>query len=516
MDWQLVIAINVMIISFIALVFGHINRRSSDPWMIAVHALILVVAGVALDLGSANAGTYALGLFVVLAAAPGLLVHYANRAYLQARYADAARFAAWGARLHPSPSMTFNAAVMGALAADDAGESVAMLEALLVRATPPQAAQLEATAARLKGDWAGVLAIARDETRDTRALKDLEIRALGELGNTDEMIAVYEASKAHLAPASLRFAQMVVLAYSGRPDAIALLRTDDSMQLNAEFISFWEAIAVFNAPGRRGEGRAMLERVAETSTIRTNREAALRYLAGPGGKPPNPPSPQAAVAVEQVVKRWYEAGTMRAAKLARSPFTVALIIANSLMFAAEHTVGGVEDAGTLVLLGALWPPLVTQNGEWWRLVTALFLHYGVAHFAINMASLSILGRMVETAFGSRRMLAIYALGGLGSMATVFAAMASGMSEADFVVGASGAVMALFGAWAARILRRYAQSRDVLDRQPVILMGLIVLIQCAVDLSVPQISFTAHISGFLIGFVLGLMLSREDAGRSPAG
>ncbi len=75
---------------------------------------------------------------------------------------------------------------------------------------------------------------------------------------------------------------------------------------------------------------------------------------------------------------------------------------------------------------------------------------------------------------------------------------------------------MFGAWAARILRRYAQSRDVLDRQPVILMGLIVLIQCAVDLSVPQISSTAHISGFLIGFVLGLMLSREDAGRSPAG
>jgi rhomboid protease GluP len=95
---------------------------------------------------------------------------------------------------------------------------------------------------------------------------------------------------------------------------------------------------------------------------------------------------------------------------------------------------------------------------------------------------------------------------------VFAAMTTGVSKADFVVGASGAVMALFGAWAARILKRFLQSRDVLDRQPAILMALIVLIQCAVDLSVPQISFTGHISGFIIGFVLALMMNREAGSR----
>ncbi len=183
----------------------------------------------------------------------------------------------------------------------------------------------------------------------------------------------------------------------------------------------------------------------------------------------------------------------------------ALIALNAAMFAAEGTMGGVEDAETLVNLGALWPPYVNENGEWWRLVTALFLHYGWAHFSMNMASLAILGRLVESAFGSRGMALIYALGGIGSMATVYAAMALKWSAADFVVGASGAIMALFGAWAARLILRWQRSRDVLDRQPALLMGVVMAVQVGVDLSVPQISFTGHLSGFIIGFLVALLL-----------
>ncbi len=505
MEWQLVIALNVMMISFIALVFGLMNRHSSDPWMLGAHVLIVAVGGLALYLGSTQAGTYTSGLFLLLVATPGLLVTYANRAYMQARYGDAAGYATWAARLHPSPAMTFNAAVMRALAAADTRTSVAMLEALHDKATPVQAAQLDATAARLNGDWTRVLEIARDPARDARALKELEIRALGELGRTDEMIAVYEASKAYMAPASLRNAQMFVLAFAGRPDAIAMIRSDRHTKLHPEFIAFWEAVSVFNAPGRRGEGRAMLEQIGKTSTIGTNAEAAVRYLAGPAGEAPRPPSPEAAAIVDQIVGRWREAGTLGAAHLARSPVTLALIALNAAMFAAEATMGGVEDAETLVNLGALWPPFVSENGEWWRLVSALFLHYGWAHFSMNMASLAVLGRLVESAFGSRAMTLIYALGGIGSMATVYAAMVLKWSAADFVVGASGAIMALFGAWAARLILRWRRSRDVLDRQPAMLMALVMAVQVGVDLSVPQISFTGHLSGFIIGFVVATLL-----------
>ncbi len=88
-----------------------------------------------------------------------------------------------------------------------------------------------------------------------------------------------------------------------------------------------------------------------------------------------------------------------------------------------------------------------------------------------------------------------------------------ISSADFLVGASGAIMALFGAWAAWLLRRWMRSRDVLDRRPAVMIGLLLALQCAIDLSVPQISFTAHIGGFITGFLVAAALGGRSAGRS---
>ncbi len=508
MDWQLVIAINVMMLSFIALLFGLLSRQYGDVSMMVLHALVVAAGGAALYAEFAHAGTLVGALFLGLIVVPGLLLQRSSRAYLEARYADAARLAKWAARVHPSASMRFHAQMLSALNTDDSARAISELEGLKAGALPRQRTQIELTQARLQGRWEDVLAILRDPANDTRGLHEYEIRALGELGRIDEMVAAYERSKAYLNALSLRNAQLFMLAYLGRPHAVTLLRTGKRLPMHPDFLAFWEAVAVFNAAGRRGEGRGMLERVAMTSGLDAVRQTARLYLdrAGASGQPAI--SIEARAAADRLERRWQEAGEMSASRLIRLPVTMSLIVANAIMFGLEHVMGGVEDGEALLRLGALWPPFVTENGEWWRLVAALFLHYGVAHFVMNMASLSLLGRMIETVYGSRRMLAIYALGGLGSMATVLAAMTTGISKADFVVGASGAVMALFGAWAARILKRYAQSRDALDRQPAILMVLIVLIQCAVDLSVPQISFTGHISGFAIGFLLGLMMSSE--------
>lgn len=505
MEWQFIIALNVMMISFIALIVGLINRHQTDPWMLTMHAGIVAAGALALYLGLDHAGTLLAGLFVFFVAAPGLLLLRANRAYLQARYGEAVNCATWAARLHPSPLMTFNAAMLKAMATEDIDQNLARLQQLRSRADACQATQIDTTVARLHGDWGEVLRILYDPASDARGVPEVEIRALGELGRTDELVEAYERNKARMSPHSLHLAQIFLLAFCGRPDGIALLRSSKKSVMHSDYLSYWEAVAAFNARGRRGEGRALLETVANARVLPAVRASARRYLDTAGTCEPVCPSPASAAVAESIVQRWHEAGTMSAARLIHAPVTLTLLAANAVMFGLEHWYGGVEDAKALVTLGALWPPLVSEQNEWWRLLSALFLHYGWAHFTMNMASLLVLGRMVETAFGSRRMLLIYSLGGLGSMAMVFTSMAMGWSAADFVVGASGAIMALFGAWAARLILRWWRSGDILDRQPALLIAVVLAVQVGVDLSVPQISFTGHLSGFIIGFVVAMLL-----------
>jgi membrane associated rhomboid family serine protease len=110
------------------------------------------------------------------------------------------------------------------------------------------------------------------------------------------------------------------------------------------------------------------------------------------------------------------------------------------------------------------------------------------------------------------MLVIYLAGGLGSMGAVMGLMESGYVEQGVLIGASGAIFALFGAEVARQLARWRASRDAIDKRQLVNLGLIVLVQTTIDLSVPEISASAHLSGLAFGLVLGLALGarHQDA------
>jgi rhomboid protease GluP len=182
-----------------------------------------------------------------------------------------------------------------------------------------------------------------------------------------------------------------------------------------------------------------------------------------------------------------------------------LIAANTIMFAMEIDRGGSEDLMTLYKLGALWPASVEKDGEWWRLGSALFLHFGWLHFTINMFSLFILGRIVEARFGTPRMLGVYSLGGLCSSAAVLYLMQHRIIETALLVGASGAVMALFGAMIAYQAVSWLRTRDILDRRPLAALLAIVIVQTVIDLSLPHVSLASHLAGLAAGLVIALPL-----------
>lgn len=190
--------------------------------------------------------------------------------------------------------------------------------------------------------------------------------------------------------------------------------------------------------------------------------------------------------------------------------TVLVLIALNIgMFVAELALGGSTNPLTLHRLGALDLFAVRFEGEYWRLLSSLFLHYGPFHLILNLYALSVIGPGLELAIGSIRFGTCYLLSGLGSGLGVLLLRGFGWSKVDQLVGASGCVMGLVGVWAGLLLRR----RDAPHAgRRLISILVIVAIQVAFDLSTPQISMAAHLGGLVTGLMLGLLLSPRASCR----
>jgi rhomboid protease GluP len=186
-----------------------------------------------------------------------------------------------------------------------------------------------------------------------------------------------------------------------------------------------------------------------------------------------------------------------------TPVVVILILLNLAMFVAEITLGGSTNSYTLYRLGAVDAFSILAGGEYWRLAASLFLHYGSLHLIFNMYALTVIGPGLEQAIGAIRFAICYLVSGLGSSTGALTLYFFGFGRTDPLVGASGCVMGLVGVWAGLFLR-HRDAPNASRRLKNILV--IVVIQTAFDLSTPQVSMAAHMSGFLTGVVLGLIIS----------
>jgi rhomboid protease GluP len=169
-----------------------------------------------------------------------------------------------------------------------------------------------------------------------------------------------------------------------------------------------------------------------------------------------------------------------------------------LSYGVPWNQGLVLQPGPILQRGSLIPALVAQ-GEWWRLLSSMFLHSGFIHLAMNMISLYFLGAFVEEAFGRGRYLALYLLGGIaGGLAYLYFG-----AFAVPAVGASGAIFALLGGIFGYSLRRGTFSwQNPVIRQLLILLAL----NLYIGFSIPNISNTAHLGGLAGGAVFGWLVA----------
>ncbi len=179
-----------------------------------------------------------------------------------------------------------------------------------------------------------------------------------------------------------------------------------------------------------------------------------------------------------------------------------LIVANCLAFLWEVAVAGpgmLTGGGSIdrvLVRAALYPALVLQSGQWWRILTGAFLHGGLIHIGVNMLSLWFLGRFIEFALGSWRMLLVY----------MVSLVASGLSVVYFsdpmtpTVGASGAIFGLFGALFAIGFKLGKPGMELVRAN----IGILIL-NLVITFTIPGISWQAHVAGLVAGFVLTFVI-----------
>ena len=185
-----------------------------------------------------------------------------------------------------------------------------------------------------------------------------------------------------------------------------------------------------------------------------------------------------------------------------APAVITFIFLNVVAFVFEIFYGNWTDPA-LYRVGAFEPYSVIALGQYWRLVTALFLHAGPVHLIFNLFALYVLGPPLERSIGSLRFCVCYLIAGIGSTTGVLGLVLLNLIRPALLVGASGSIMGIVGAWAAFLLLHRHAPRA---RQRLSNVVMIIVIQIAFDLSTPQVSMAAHMCGLITGFLVGLALA----------
>lgn len=216
-------------------------------------------------------------------------------------------------------------------------------------------------------------------------------------------------------------------------------------------------------------------------------------------------SPEAAPAGAKIVDLMH-------GRLSLTPVTVLLVCLNLAVFGAMLKSGGGfwhSPNDVQLAWGAGFGP-ATKDGEWWRLATAMFLHFGVVHLLMNMAALWEAGRLVERLYGSPRFLVIYVLSGLtGNVVSLIA-----QGDQAVAGGASGAVFGVYGALLVCLWREREQVNRTEFRWLFGGAALFAGATIALGFFIKGIDNAAHIGGLLTGAVIGMALALPLAAGSP--
>lgn len=184
--------------------------------------------------------------------------------------------------------------------------------------------------------------------------------------------------------------------------------------------------------------------------------------------------------------------------------TFVLIIINIVVYLILEIMGDTESAKYMMEVGAIYPPYIVEKGQYWRLLTATFMHFGLPHLLNNMVILGSAGQILEKALGKWKFLLLYLLAGIGGSALSFGQMmASG--EYSVAAGASGAIFGIIGALAWIVIVHKGRYESLTGKG----LAIMVVLCLYYGIAAGNVDNWGHIGGLLMGFVVSLLLYRRD-------
>ena len=180
-----------------------------------------------------------------------------------------------------------------------------------------------------------------------------------------------------------------------------------------------------------------------------------------------------------------------------------IVLINIIVFLSLSVLGDTESAAFMEQHGAVFLPDVFGQGEWWRLFTAMFLHFGLAHLANNMIVLFWTGDRLERLIGKWRYLIIYFGAGLcGNLLSLLVTQGKGTLTVS--AGASGAIFGVFGALLWVIIANRGRVEELNIR------GIIIMIALSLyyGFTSTGVDNWCHVGGLISGFFLSLLLYRR--------
>ena len=182
-----------------------------------------------------------------------------------------------------------------------------------------------------------------------------------------------------------------------------------------------------------------------------------------------------------------------------------LMAANVIFFLYLEIAGSSEDAFFMYAKGAMLAPAVLEGKEYYRLVTAMFMHFGIGHLVNNMLVLFVMGEPLEQALGHFRYLILYFVSGIG--ANWISMMRRGADSMVISAGASGAIFGVIGGLLSLAARNKGRLGNLSTRQLIIM----VLFSLYFGFTSTGVDNTAHVSGLILGAILRIFLHKRSKG-----
>lgn len=194
----------------------------------------------------------------------------------------------------------------------------------------------------------------------------------------------------------------------------------------------------------------------------------------------------------------------------KAPCTIIIAAINVIIFFILAFQGVTEDGLFLLEHGAMYVPYVLEHGEYYRLFTSMFLHFGFHHLINNMVMLMLIGWTLEEEVGSFRLLLIYVLGGLGGN-LLSAWWDVYRNVYPISAGASGAVFGIIGALLYIAVCNRGQIGNLSGRR----LLLMVVLSLYLGYADGGVDNMAHIGGLVTGFILSILLYRKRNSKGGA-